>query len=337
MDPTNDTTTTGADDAGDFAVGFSPSANARAAALAELEAGGDDDATEPPGEPAEGQGDATELDDEGKPRRREVDAKKLEEEEKARKAKEAEQPTSAAFKKLRREKRDLELLRATTETSKRQVEQLRAQFKERLDKADAFEALEAELKTSPAKVLKRLGIDLSAVNVEWMKGHDPGAEVKTLAEQLAEVQKKLAARDEETTKAAEAQAFETEVASTVDRMAGYAEQFAEDWPAANFFREVDPKDFKAMLREAVLFNAKRNHGTVVGDEVVKMVDEYYKERYAAIQARYPSGSARTSNGTVTPAKLDKGPQALSRAATAPVGSKDPDSYEERWKAALSEL
>src|SRR5687768_4727717 len=111
-------------------------------------------------------------------------------------------------------------------------------------------------------------------------------------------------------------------------MADYTKDTADEdpkaCPAANFFREVDPKDFKAILREAVLINAKQNGGTVVGDEVVRMVDEHYKERYVAIQARYQAGGSRTSNGTVTPAKLDKAPQALSRAASAPVGSKDPE-------------
>lgn len=323
------TETTTVDESADMNIGFTPSQNARAAALAELSKEAEEGADEP-GQEAEADGEAE--GDDGKPRRRELDAKEL-----AKNSGDTDEAGSAAFKKLRRDRRKLESLRADVESGRRQVEQMQSHFKDRLDRADAFDALEAELKSSPAKVLRRYGVDLSAVNAQYFAEDDPRSQYKSLVDELASVKKQLADRDRQAEESRSAQEQERAVSSAVQRVVDYTDQVADEFESAAFFKDADPEDYAHIMREAVLVCAKANGGTVIGDEAVKLVDGYYKKRYDAIRSRIEKGSPRTSPGTVAPAKLDKAPKAIRPAATSPVGSKDPESYEERWKAALSEL
>lgn len=335
---TTETTTPG-NAAGGIRIGMAPPPDAVKAAMAAFDDLGGDSGDDTTADDGEAQGaSGGEPDEGGKVRRVEVDPKKLEADEAARKAKEAEDLKPASFKARRRQLRELETKEANVAAAERQLEGMRAELKGQLDKADQFDALEAELKASPAKVLKRYGIDLTQLNVAYMKEGEPGAEVKSVAQELAELKKQWAEEREAQKKAAAEREYETTVAGAVEQVAGHVENVADEFPAAAFFASKEPKKFKLLVREAIALVAKRQgSGQIYAEQVVKVLDDHYHELYDAIKPSLTAGASRPSTGPTTTAKLEKAPQSLGRAASTPVAAKDPDSWEERYRAALSEL
>jgi hypothetical protein len=281
-------------------VGFAASSSDREAALALLDGLGSAEAEASQEGASEAEETAAE-EEAPKPRRVVKDIE----------PKEDEKPTSAAFKSLRRERRQLEAAKAESDQREARLKGLEQQLADRLERANLADQLEEELRSNPVAVLRKFGVDLDRVNQDYFKQADPQNEVKTLAQQIAELKQQLTERDEKATRAQREAAAKAELSAAVGQIRDYLPQVGEDYEAASFFADTDPELFGEIAEDAIGIVAKQG-GPVMAENVLKLVDTYFVKRYEKLKPRLAASPSRTSPGASKTPQLEKAPRSLVR-------------------------